>query len=52
MTKTKYGDKTAKELDNYMKNYKIPHIFYICVYFTSYSIFCWHCCVEKTRGTT
>lgn len=24
MPKTKYGDKTAKELDNYMKNYKIP----------------------------
>ena len=24
MTNKKYGDKTAKELDNYMKNYKIP----------------------------
>ena len=24
MKKLKYGDKTAKQLDNYMKNYKIP----------------------------
>ena len=24
MTNKKYGNKTAKELDNYMKNYKIP----------------------------